>query len=144
MAVSLSLLDFSFSFCLPPSVCLFLSCSCYYWELSAWLVCNLLCCSLSLFFSTHFYQRSKGFPFPLVYLPSLSAPSIPASPLLPAPPAPLCFPKPQTTPEVFTLLKSTSPNNRKCKRCFNLCLLSSEMTGSFNSRLSSRSIPGNR
>lgn len=56
-------------------------------------------------------------------------------PLLPAPPALLRFPKPQTTPEVFTLLKSTSPNNRKSNGSVCLCLLSSKMTGCFNIRL---------
>lgn len=56
-------------------------------------------------------------------------------PLLPAPPALLRFPKPQTTPEVFALLKSTSPNNRKSNGSVYLCLLSSKMTGCFNIRL---------
>lgn len=43
-----------------------------------------------------------------------------------------------------TLLKSTSPNKRKCNRFFCLCPLSNDMTGCFNIRLLPRSIPGNR
>lgn len=87
LSVTLSCLSQSAQlFSLRPSVCLsvclspFCLCATSGNWVQAMFAIFSAALSLSLFFSAHFCQRSKGFPSTLLYLPSLCAPSIPASP----------------------------------------------------------------
>lgn len=120
-------LTLSSSLSISLSLCLSLpfSLSCY-WELSACLVCNLLCSPLSLFFSAPFFHRDQR-ASPL--LSSISHHRVlalsPHHPLLLAPSCPTLLSQASDYTRAFIPFEV----NRKSSGSRRLCLLSSMMTG---------------